>query len=534
MKQPSSNVFDQIKVIVKNLETGKLVVMMVLIGLTIAGLITLISWTGKPDYQYLFTNLPQEDAASIVSRLKEQNIPYQLDGNGSAIMVPRENLYDVRLAMASQGLPQGSRIGFEIFDDIKLGMTDFIQNVNYQRAIQGELSRTINSFSEVESSRVHLVISQKSLFVEEEEPSTASVILKLRAGSHLSDAQVQGIVHLVSSSVSRLKAENVTVVDTSGRMLAGLTAASAGAKVSSEQLDYQRSLESSLESRVKTMLESVLGPGKATVRAACRIDFMQQEQTEETFLPDNTVVRSEQLRNEQTRNGDTDATGIPGTASNLENRGAVETARAESSVVRQNKTVNYEIGKVVRRKIMPVGTLLRQSIAVVVDGSYAEGQGAANTRPETYIPRSKDEMLKLEKLVKRAVNFDAARGDEVEVLNIPFNIESPLTAAETPADPGWESRLAPYKKVGKFFLLALFCLMAFIFVIRPLIRWVTASSPWDQEIFSQLPKTISEIENAYSGGSKASPELPYVNQAAQLIAGNNKSAKLLQGWLSES
>ncbi|RLC30325.1 MAG: flagellar M-ring protein FliF, partial [Deltaproteobacteria bacterium] len=200
----------QIKSLFKSLGTARLIGLTAVVGSTVAALIFLVVWSGAPDFQLLYANLTMEDAGDIVARLKEQKIPYQVSSNGKAILVPGKNLYEVRLSLAKEGLPQGSGVGFEIFDNTKLGMTEFVQNVNYQRALQGELSRTINGLDEVESSRVHIVMPAKSLFIEDEEQPTASVVLKLRRGRRLSDDQIRGIVHLVSSSISQLTPENVT------------------------------------------------------------------------------------------------------------------------------------------------------------------------------------------------------------------------------------------------------------------------------------------------------------------------------------
>ena len=541
MEATSPGIGDQLKVIIRNLDSGKMIVILFLASVAIAGMIFMVTWAGKPDFQYLFTNLPQEDTASIVSRLKEKNIPFQIDGNGSAVLVPRENLYELRLEMASQGLPQGSRIGFEIFDDVKLGMTDFVQNVNYQRALQGELSRTINEFQEVAGSRVHIVVAEKSLFVEEEEPSTASVVVNLRQGKKLSDSQVQSIVHLVASSVARLDTENVTVVDNTGRMLAGTHDQSVTGKISSEQLQYQRAIEMDLEYRVTSMLESVLGRDKATVRVSCLLDFMTEEQTEETYLPENTVIRSEQSLNEQTGQDTGVAMGIPGVASNLNTNETADKANlggtSRQGFLRQDRTLNYEIGKVIKRKVMPVGKLLRQSVAVVVDGSYQKTNGQNQQEKPEYIPRTAEEMAKIEKLVKSAINFDAARGDEVEVQNIFFETDPmPASFQSEPApEESWITRISKFEKLGRFVALAVFCLLVFMFLVRPLIRWVTMSSPWDKEIYSQLPKTIAEIEHEYARGrSGALGELSHLSQAAQLMTSKNKnSAKLLQGWMGD-
>lgn len=539
METVSPGLGDRLKVIIRNMDSGKMMVVLFLVSAAIAGLVYMATWAGKPDFQYLFTNLPQEDAAGIVARLKEKNIPFQLDGNGSAILVPKQNLHEIRLEMASQGLSQGSRIGFEIFDDVQLGMTDFIQNVNYQRALQGELSRTINKLDEVASSRVHIVIAEKSLFVEEEDPSTASVVVNLRPGKKLRESQVLSIVQLVAASVSRLDMENVTIVDNYGRMLTGNHHQSNSGKVNAEQLAYQRKVEGDLESRITSMLESVLGRNRATVRVSCLIDFIKEELTEETYLPENAVVRSEQQMRENSGQDTKIAKGIPGMASraNQEQEPAITSTEntAAQGFQRMDRTVNYEIGKVIKHKVLPVGRLLKQSVAVVVDGTRGLSGPTASGGEAAYIPRTPEEMAKIDKLVKRAINFDAERGDEVEVQNIPFETGLlPQNAQAPPATPeSWATRLKAYSKVGRIAGAALFCLLVFLFIVRPLMRWITASSPWDKEIYTQLPKTIAEIESAYAGGGPAAVhELTHVSQAAQMMSSDKKNtARLLQGWM---
>ncbi|MGD8523238.1 MAG: flagellar basal-body MS-ring/collar protein FliF, partial [Desulfobacterales bacterium] len=197
----------QLKMVLQNLSSGKRNTLIIVSVGTIVGFLFLIIWMGKADFQPLYTHLDPEDAGIILSKLKERKIPYRIAGNGERILIPQEHIYETRMDLASEGLPQGGHVGFEVFDNTKLGMTEFAQNVNYQRALQGELARTINRFSEVQSSRVHIVMPEKSLFIEEEEPATASVVLKLRSGKWLSQNQVNGIIHLVSSSVPRLLPE---------------------------------------------------------------------------------------------------------------------------------------------------------------------------------------------------------------------------------------------------------------------------------------------------------------------------------------
>ncbi|MGA6926524.1 MAG: flagellar basal-body MS-ring/collar protein FliF, partial [Desulfosarcina sp.] len=388
-----STLLQQLKLAVRGLSTGKLVVMAILVGGTVAGLTYLLTWSEPGDLQPLYSNLAPEDAAEIVAALKEKQIPYQLTMDGSGVRIPYEKIHEIRLELASQGLPRGTGIGFEVFDDAKLGMTEFVQNVNYQRALQGELGRTINTLMEVESSRVHIVMPARSLFIEEEEPATASVILKLRRGKTLNKDQIQGIVHLVSSSVSRLDPADVTIIDNSGKMLAGFKEKSTVSQITSNQLAFQEKKERLLEHRVKTMLESVLGQDKAIVRVSCLLDFIQQEKTEELFLPDNSVIRSEQASSSKSTDPAVSASGVPGLQANAvpNNTGGIDATGAGNNQ-KQQYTKNYEVGKRINRQVMPVGGVQRLSVAVVVDGTYRQPDPDGDGGQAQYVPRTEEEM----------------------------------------------------------------------------------------------------------------------------------------------
>jgi flagellar M-ring protein FliF len=514
-----------------------LISLMLLIGATIWGVIALVQWSGKPDFMPLYSQLSAEDAGEVVGRLREQKIPYQLSHDGGTIQIPNGRIYEVRLEMAAQGLPRGNSVGFEVFDNTKLGMTEFVQNINYQRALQGELSRTINGLAEVESSRVHIVMTPRSLFIEQEEPATASVILKLNHGRYLSNSQIQGIVHLVSSSVPRLLPENVTIVDQNGKLLAGQEDQLSATKLSTDHLEFQQRKERLLEKRVLTMLEQVVGKGNAIVRVACTLDFVQQEMTEEKYLPDNQVVRSEQLSQELSSKSGAGPMGVPGMASNINPSGASETATSSpASFKKQDTTRNYEIGKRVSRQIMPVGKLENLSVAVIVDGKYETvtvGKGDKQKTKTKYLPRGTEEMKQLENIVKRAVNFDAARGDKVEVENIAFNTESLETVPEAAGAGRLLQQIRPLIGYLKYIAAAVFVLFTFMFVVKPLMRWLTDTSWEDVELLEHLPKTVAEIEKQYRGQN--AQNAPLINQAAQHIANNQAdTAVLMQKWLKET
>ena len=523
----------QLKLALRGLSTGKLVAMAILVGGTVAGLAFLLTWSETGEMHPLYSNLAPEDAAAIVAKLKDDQIPYQLTMDGSGIRIPYEKIYEMRLELASEGLPRGTGIGFEVFDDTKLGMTEFAQNVNYQRALQGELSRSINTLMEVESSRVHIVMPARSLFIEEEEPATASVILKLRRGKYLSKDQIQGMVHLISSSVSRLDPEDVTIIDNSGKMLAGFKEKSTVSQITSNQLAFQEKKERLLENRIKTMLESVLGQDKAIVRVSCLLNFVQQEKTEERFLPENSVIRSEQASSSVSRDTDATASGVPGLQSNVApNNTGTGTTGSPGSRQNQQFTKNYEVGKLTNRQIMPIGSIQRLSVAVVVDGTYQQPEEGAEGEQEQYVSRTAEEMTKLENIVKSAVDYDAGRGDKIEVVNIPFEVDVTADMASEPAPAGWMEMIKSNQTVIKYAAAALFFLFSFMMIIKPLARWLTSTPIEEIQMLEQLPQTIKELERRYAESEK---ENSFTRQIENVINENRSgSTQLMKAWLKET
>ena len=507
--------------------------MAILVGGTIAGLAFLLTWSETGDLHPLYSNLAPEDAAEIVAKLKEDQIPYQLTMDGTGVRIPYEKIYETRLELASQGLPRGTGIGFEVFDDTKLGMTEFVQNVNYQRALQGELSRTINTLMEVESSRVHIVMPARSLFIEEEEPATASVILKLRRGKYLSKEQIQGIVHLISSSVARLDPEAVTIIDNSGKMLAGFKEKSTVGQITSNQLAFQEKKERLLENRVKTMLESVLGLDKAIVRVSCLLNFTQQEKTEELYLPNNTVIRSEQASSSVSNDSESAVAGVPGLQANVvpKNTGTATGSGARNNQ-KQQYTKNYEVGKLINRQVMPIGSIQRLSVAVVVDGTYQQADADAEVEQAQYVARTAEEMTKLENIVKSAVDYNATRGDKIEVVNIPFEVDVASELVLEPESGGWMEMLKANQTLIKYSAAALFFLMSFIMIIKPLARWLTSTPIEEIQMLEQLPQTIKELERRYAESEK---ENSYTRQIENLINENKSgSTQLMKAWLKET
>ena len=522
----------QIRKLFGNLSIAKKITLVSLIAGTFLGFFFLMTWSGQHDYQYLYSNLDPQNAGSILSYLKEKKVPYQISGNGTAILIPSGRISETRMALAAEGLPEGSGVGFEVFDNTKLGMTEFVQNVNYQRALQGELARSISKISEVETARVHLVIPKKSLFIENEEPATASVVLKMRRGSYIDDSQIQGIVHLVSSSVPRLRPEQVTVVDSSGKLLAGHDADNSVAKLSSSQLEYQEKLERNLEHRVKTMLEKALGHDNAVVRLSCDLDFRRQEMTEEMYFPDNRVVRSEQRYRETSSEDNANAAGVPGVRSNIAKRPEASAQSGRNEFSKQDRTVNYEIGKRTSHVVEPTATLKRVSAAVVVDGTYQRLDQQNGQVEWQYVERTPDEMQKLQNIVKGAINFNAERGDMVEVVNIPFETEKLAGPVEAIQEAGWLDKLEQHADHIKYFLFGLFLLFSFMFVVRPLTKWLTASTINEIDMLQQLPKTVGELESEYAGKRSGMPNTLELDR--MLSADQKASVDVMRNWIKET
>ncbi len=541
----------------KGLSTTKKVVLLLVILGTVACMSMIMIWAGRPEFKVLYSNISSEDAGAILSRLKEKKIPYRISSDGKAILVPKEKVYELRLSLASEGLPKGGGVGFEIFDKTQLGMTEFVQNINYQRALQGELARTIDSFYEVVSSRVHIVMPVNSVFVEEEKPAKASVVIRLRPGMKLSKKEIKGIVNLVSASVPNLPSENVTVVDNHGDLLSSFIGDenSKLGEITSEQLAFQRRVEKGLEERVETMLAQALGPGKAIVRVSCSFDFTKQKETEEIFDP-RKVIRSEQVLKQESGKNQNIPVGVPGVTSNLVQ---TDTQKAQNTVQKptfkkEEKTVNYEISKKMRHTIAPVGKITRISVAVMVDGTYryvksvksnaknnvknnaknnvksnAKSNAKDNAKKQAdkgkqkksekdvadagkweYVPRSQTEMSKLENIIKRAVDFDANRGDAIEVVNMPFETTRMRMEASGKKDKGIVTSLLHNTVLIKYLLSALAIMMLFIFVVRPIIRWLVNDGTTNQPVLEQLPMTVEQIENA---GNMANTEGPMLDES---------------------
>ncbi len=458
----------------------RMIILVALAG-SVAGLIALALWTQQPDMQVLFTNLNSEDAASIIEKLKESKTPYDTTGGGATILVPTAQVHDLRLTLASQGIPKGGGVGYEIFDRTSIGMSEFVQKLNYRRALQGELARTIAQMPEVERARVHLAIPERRLFAAEQERPRASVIVSLRNAQMLSKGQVQGVVHLVASSVEGLQARDVTVVDGHGHLLSS-TAQDETAGLTNTQLEYQRTIEKDIEGRIQSMLERIVGLNKAEVRVSSLIDFRKVETTEERYDPNGQVVRSEQRGQEKANGVNGMSGGVPGVQSNVPPGTEQEPTPTSSNATQtKNETVNYEISRTVSRIVEPIGSIKKLSVAVLVDGTYETPKtaGDAADKPagevvKKYIPRSEEDLKRIEDIVKKAMGYSAERQDQVQVVNVQFGFgpEEPASATvEAVAET-----TQPWMPYMRYVVGALLFLLILFFVVRPLIAMLGVSS----------------------------------------------------------
>jgi flagellar M-ring protein FliF len=505
------------------LSTGKrMVVAAVALGSLLAFGV-LITVANRTDYRPLFANLTSEDAGEIVKRLKEQKVPHRISDDGKAILVPSDKVYDLRLSLASDGLPQGGGIGFEIFDRKNFGMTEFVQKLNYQRALQGELSRTIAQMAGVESARVHLALPEKSLFQDAEKPATASVVLKMKSNRSLRDAEVQGVVHLVASSIEGMDPDHVTVLDSRGKMLSGSAPADAASKVAGARQEAQRSFEKGEEEKLQGLLDKVVGSGKCVARVSAAFDLKHVEKFEERYDPETAAVRSEQ-RSEEKGGATSTASGVPGVQSNLGRAPAASGGAGGGS--KSDETLNYEVSRSTAKTVEPGGGLTKVSVAILVDGRYELPPGAKPGAKAKYQPRSPDEMQKIEALVKSAVGYNAERGDQVTVANIPFHDTGEVGPE---ADPWYNAPVV--QALLKNIMIALAFLALLRFAIRPLLKLLTVEKepgiiPVEDEIEAEkfLEAQRKEQERL---------RLSQIELVEKVKQDPYQVAQILQNWLSQ-
>lgn len=505
MSDPVSQFFN----LFKAMPISKKISMAFILALVIAGFGLMFFYANQIDYQVLYSNLSQREAGSILSKLKERNVPYKVEANGSAIMVPAEKVYELRLSLAGDGMPSGGDVGFEIFDKNDFRTTKFVQELNYRRALEGELARTIKQFNEINDANVHIVLPKESLFVEDRNPASASIQLNTR--SSLPPSRLAAIVHLVSNAVEGLDSEHITVVDINGRIIfKGEDKGGSSSVLSSTQIEYKKNVESEIKENVQTMLESIVGVGKAIVRVNAEIDFNKTTLNEEEYDPSATAVRSSKNIEEVMQTG---GSGIETGQSEIDKkRGILGSSGAQKKSTKKDATNNYEINKITRSIIKPAGTIKRLSVAAVIDkNSTGEIKEA-----------------EFDSMVKRAVGHSEDREDNVKVHLVAF----PNTLSAEMKDSGegqktdWLELIRSYKGTIFNFMLVV---MVFLLVVRPLLKSIKNVAKNVTIAKEALPPGAGEYAQI-SGPSGTSP----TERVREMVQQSpEKTQQLINGWIGE-
>jgi flagellar M-ring protein FliF len=440
------------KKLLANLSVRQRITIAVVAALFAGGLYYFVDRQREADYKPLFNGVSAEDAAGIVQKLKETGVPYRLPLQGGSVLVPSARLAELRLAMAAVGLPKTGRIGFELFDKTNLGATEFTEQVNYRRALEGELERSIMSLTEVEQARVHLTFAKDSVFLDSRQPAKASVVVSIRPGARLAAQNIVAIDHLVASAVEGLSPDAVTVLDTNGNLLGRPKAPGGlgGPEPSEAGLDYRHKLEADLVAKINSTLEPLLGSNKFRAGVSVDCDFSGGEQSEETFDPTKSVMVSSQKTEDAT--GSAAAAGVPGTASTLPR----PTSRPNSTgktVTRSTENVTYQTSRLVKTMRLPAGSIRKISVAVLVDQEL-QWQQAKDTFQRVLLPPTPEKLKIIRDLVAGVTGFNTERGDQLVIETLPF--ESTLTlepppvpkppAAPKPAPPMFGVKLPQDKK----------------------------------------------------------------------------------------
>ncbi len=494
----------------------------------LVGIGALATATGRPD-RVLFSGLDPKDAAAVVSVLEGAKIEHEVAADGTLIRVRAADVDRARLLLAEQNLPGSGNVGFEIFEQRNLGLTDFAQKVNYRRALQGELERTIAALEPVAGARVHLTIPERAVFADEAVPPSASVTVRLRKGRRLEDRQVGAIRHLVAAAVEGLEPSGVTVVDTRGTLLSRGDEDGAPAAA----LDARRDLERHLEARLTRLLERTVGAGHAQVTVSAEMDFSRTETTEETYDPEQLALRSEQVS--QIASGAA-AEGPKGLAGAPANQPGAATAQAGGSAgggtqqLVSNK--KYELSRTVVHTVGPAVRVKRITVAAMVDGTYTTPEDGSEP---VFTPRSEEELARLKSVLENAVGIDPARGDAVEIVSVPFR-DVPAGEDDVPVEAGLPAYL-PYAAGGAVALLGL---VAFL-----VLRRKRAAAP--AEVVG-LPAPLAAVEQVAAGkatGSEgteaggAPAALPSADELrAHVLASAEKdperAAEIIRMWMEEA
>jgi flagellar M-ring protein FliF len=494
----------------------------------IALLVTAAIWGSQPDYRVLFSNISDKDGGAIVAQLSQMNVPYKYSEGGGALLVPADKVHEARLKLASQGLPRGGNVGFEVMDGQRFGVTQFQEHINYQRALEGELARSIQSLSSVQAARVHLALPKQSVFLREQQKPSASVILTLHPGRAIDQHQVAGITHLVSSSVSDLSPKQVSILDQNGKLLSAHADSSGSQNYDSAQLNYLREVEEGLSRRVISLLEPLVGRESVRAQVSADLDFTQIESTAETFAPNQGADAKASIRSQTTLEANTgtnnSAGGVPGALSNLPAApnsapisGGATNGSSPSQVAsnannngRREAVTNYEVDKTVRRIRNQTGTVKRVTAAVLINHrKTVEADGKI-----TYAAINEAEMVQIQSLVREAIGFNKERGDSINIVNAPFS-QDPVTAATEII--WWKDPSNVYlaKEVGKGLALILGLLIVVFGVIRPAIKSATSAVATTQDEQILLPESSNETPALPAPTSAAAMQVEKVREIAK-------------------
>ena len=539
---------DEIGGISKSILTNKL-----LLVIGIAAVVAVMAgtwlWSQQPDYRVLFANYQDKDGGAIVGALEQMNIPYKFSDGGGAILVPASQVHQARLKLASQGLPKGGNIGFEILETQKFGVSEFVEQVNFHRALEGELERTIQSISAVESARIHLAMPKSSVFVRDQQKPTASVMLNMHAGRTLDQQQVSAVVHLVASSIPELTTSNVTVVDQNGNLLSDAQKKTEGSTLDPSQLKYVDDLQQNIIRRVESIIAPMVGAKNVHAEASAEVDFSTVEQANESYKPnqkpDDITIRSQQTSEAQSATN-TSATGVPGALSNQPPAPAAAPITAAPSAAgvgataapsaatpsnsQKNSTTNFEVDKTVRYLQQSMGGIKRLTVAVVVNYKEVVGKGGKVTN----LPLTEAEKKQISDLAKQAMGFSEPRGDSLTVVNSAFAV------AETevvPALPMWKQ--PDNIEMAKLVLRYLFGIVILVVLYRKLMKPMVIRLMSEQKAPEQLTNKAGEqiVEGQHlSGAEKLQSGSSYQNNldsAKQLAKDNPKMvANIVTGWVA--
>ena len=461
----------------------------IMLMLGVAGIVAIMGavwmWGQKPDYRVLFSNFSDRDGGAIVAELEKMNVPYKYAEGGGAVLVPADRVYDARLKLASQGLPKGGNVGFELMENQKLGSSQFVERVNFQRAMEGELARSIESVASVQAARVHLAMPKDSIFVSEQKAPTASVLLNLHPGRTLDQQQVSAIVHLVASSVPDLSTKNVTLVDQNGNLLSETAKAASINGMDPSQIKYVQELQQNVVKRIESIITPIVGPSNVRAEATADVDFSRTEQAVESYKPNQTpdamVIRSQQTSESQ--NGSANPGGVPGALTNqppapatapivAPGKGTAPAADAAASTnTRKDATVNYEVDKTIQYVQQGSGGLKRLSVAVVVNYKKTTDKAGKVTMK----PLTEAEKTQITNLVKEAMGFNQERGDTVNVVNTPFATAEAEALPDLPIwkQPQYVEYIEIAKTAGKYLLMALALLILYLRMLKPMVKKLT-------------------------------------------------------------